>query len=414
MRTPVRPALLLAAAFLLSPAALAQPGGGPPGGGPGAGNGGGSGGGNGGGGASGENVLKFDQRSFQAWEESGEVVVSIQRFRGSEGEISVTFEIVGGTATAGEDYEEVTQNLTWADGDRGRKTVTIPILDDGEFEVFETIEIALVDPTGGATLHPGHGHAVVMIKDARDDNPGQVGDLDESAGTLRFLAVDAQGVEGGEATASVQRLGGRLGAVSVSFETADGSATDGDDYVATSGTLTWAAGEMGIKSFAVDLLDDDLEEGNETVLLTLSAATGDATLDPARSGATLTILDDDGSTAACVGDDETLCLAGGRFQVQVDWRTDQGTSGVGHVEPLSDSTGLVWFFTEDNKEMLIKVIDACVAPFEAHWVFLAATTNVDFTVTVTDTETGLVKEYVNTSGDAAAPVQDTLTFGCDG
>ncbi|HEX6201506.1 MAG TPA: Calx-beta domain-containing protein, partial [Thermoanaerobaculia bacterium] len=342
MRSPARPAVpILAAVLLFAPAAFAQPGGGPPGGGPGGGNGGGN-------GAAGENVLKFDQRNFQVWEETGEAVVSIERFKGSEGEVSVGFEIVGGTATAGTDYEEVSATLTWADGDTERKTVTIPILDDDEFEVFETIELALVDPTGGATLHPGHGTAVVMIKDAREDNPGQAGDLDLSPGTLRFVDVEAQGVEGDEATVRVQRLGGRLGAVSVSFATADGSATAGDDYATASGTLSWADGEMGIESFVVDLLDDEDEEGNETVLLTLSDPTGGATLDPARSGATLNVLDDDGSTEACGEDDETLCLADGRFQVAVDWRTDQGTSGVGHVEAVSDSTGLVWFFSEDN------------------------------------------------------------------
>lgn len=420
MPAPRRPVLLpvVALLLLLAPTALAQPGGppggGPPGGGPPGGGPPGGGPPGGGPGASGDHVVKFDQRNFQVWEATGEAVISIERFRGSGGEVSVSFEIVGGTATPGIDYEPVSGTVTWADGDRSRKTFTIPILDDAEFEVVETIELALVDPSDGVTLHPGHGTAVVMILDAREDNPGQVGDLDESPGTLRFVDTEPQGVEGGQATVRVQRLDGRMGAVSVSFASADGSATAGEDYLSTAGTLAWADGEMGIKSFVVDLTDDDLEEGTETVLLSLSDPTGGATLDAERSGATLTILDDDGSTAACVEDDETLCLVGGRFQVRVDWRTDQGTSGVGHVEPVSDTSGLVWFFTEDNMEMLIKVIDACVEPFNAHWVFLAATTNVDFTVTVTDTETGLVKEYTNASGDAAEPVQDTLTFGCEG
>ena len=388
-----RSTLLLATALLLAtPAALAQPGG-----------------------ASGDNVLKFDQRTFQVWEESGEAVISIERFKGSAGEVSVSYAVVGGTATAGEDYDEVSGTLTWADGDTSRKTVAIVLHDDDLFEVFETIELALSEPTGGATLHPGHDRAVVMIRDAREDNPGQVGDLDESPGTLRLVDAALQGVEGGEATVRVQRLGGRAGAVSVSFATADGSATAGTDYTAAAGSLSWADGEMGIKSFAVALLDDTLEEGNETVLVALSSPTGGAALDPLRADAVLSILDDDGSTAACVEDDETLCLAAGRFEVAVDWRTSQGTSGAGRVEAVSDSTGLVWFFEQGNKEVLIKVIDACVAPFDAYWVFFAATTNVDFTVTVTDTATGLTKEYTNASGDAAEPVQDTLTFAtCDG
>jgi hypothetical protein len=400
MSRPRRSALLLAAALLLAPNALAQPGGGPPGGPP---------------GASGDSVLKFDQRTFQVWEESGEAVISIERFKGSAGEVSVSYAVVGGTATPGVDYDEVSGTVTWADGDTSRKTVSIVVHDDDLFEVFETIELALADPTEGSTLHPGHQRAVVMIRDANEDNPGQVGDLDASPGTLRFVDTELQGIEGGEATVRVQRLGGRAGAVSVSFATADGSATAGEDYTAAAGSLSWAGGEMGIRSFAVALLDDTLEEGNETVFLALSSPTGEAALDPLRADAVLSILDDDGSTEACVEDDETLCLAANRFQVEVDWRTSQGTSGAGRVDRVSDSTGMVWFFEQGNKEILIKVIDACVPPFNAYWVFFAATTDVDFTLTVTDTVTGLTKEYSNASGVAARPVQDTLTFAtCEG
>jgi hypothetical protein len=391
MSRPRRSALLLAAALLLAPTAFAQPG------------------------ASGDSVLKFDQRTFQVWEESGEAVISIERFKGSAGEVSVSYAVVGGTATPGVDYDEVFGTVTWADGDTSRKTVSIVVHDDDLFEVFETIELALADPTGGATLHPGHARAVVMIRDANEDNPGQVGDLDASPGTLRFVDTELQAVEGSEATVRVQRLGGRAGAVSVSFATADGSATAGEDYTAAAGSLSWADGEMGIRSFAVALLDDTLEEGNETVFLALSSPTGEAALDPLRADAVLSILDADGSTEACVEDDETLCLAAGRFQVVVDWRTSQGTSGAGRVDSVSDSTGMVWFFEQGNKEILIKVIDACVPPFNAYWVFFAATTDVDFTLTVTDTVTGLTKEYSNASGVAARPVQDTLTFAtCEG
>jgi len=125
------------------------------------------------------------------------------------------------------------------------------------------------------------------------------------------------------------------------------------------------------------------------------------------------ILDADGDTSACVPDAETLCLAGRRFRVTVDWRTPDGASGSGKVDRISDNTGLVWFFAESNKEILVKVLDACRV-FDRFWVFFAATTNVDFTLTVTDTRTGLTKEYTNVAGEAAEPVQDTLTFATCG
>ncbi|HEX7182969.1 MAG TPA: hypothetical protein VF756_14095 [Thermoanaerobaculia bacterium] len=114
---------------------------------------------------------------------------------------------------------------------------------------------------------------------------------------------------------------------------------------------------------------------------------------------------------ACQTDDDTGCLVNQRFKVEVTWQTRDGNSGVGHVVPHSDNSLLVWFFDQSNVEMLLKVLNAC-DPYGKFWVFYAATTNVEFTVTVTDTETGQVQEYRNAQGNAATPVQDTGTFTC--
>jgi fibronectin type III domain protein len=114
----------------------------------------------------------------------------------------------------------------------------------------------------------------------------------------------------------------------------------------------------------------------------------------------------------CVADEHTLCLNGGRFRVQVVWETGGGSSGPASVVPVSsDDSGLLWFFAADNWEMLIKVLDGCAVNGN-YWVFFAATTNVQLTITVTDTQTGRVKTYVNPQGVSAATVTDTKAFGC--
>lgn len=72
-------------------------------------------------------------------------------------------------------------------------------------------------------------------------------------------------------------------------------------------------------------------------------------------------------------------------------------------------SGLFWFFSASNWELLVKVLDGC--SLNGHfWVFSAATTNVEYTLRVTDTRTGEVKVYLNPLGVAADAITDTGAF----
>jgi len=114
---------------------------------------------------------------------------------------------------------------------------------------------------------------------------------------------------------------------------------------------------------------------------------------------------------ACRGSDTVLCLGDGRFAVGVEWEDFAGKSGPGHVVPtMSHDSGLFWFFAPSNWELLIKVLDGCAVNGH-HWVFAAATTNVAYTLTVTDTETDDVWTFSNPSGRPAPAVTDTGAFG---
>ncbi|HVR28597.1 MAG TPA: hypothetical protein VMS86_03600, partial [Thermoanaerobaculia bacterium] len=77
---------------------------------------------------------------------------------------------------------------------------------------------------------------------------------------------------------------------------------------------------------------------------------------------------------------------------------------------LTDDTGAFWFFDSANVEILIKVLDACASAFDSFWVFAAGLTNVEVRLTVTDTETGMVKVYDNPLDQPFQPVQDTRAF----
>ncbi len=115
-----------------------------------------------------------------------------------------------------------------------------------------------------------------------------------------------------------------------------------------------------------------------------------------------------GDLEPCVPGPHTLCLNGDRFRVEVDWRDFTGATGLAHVVPGTPSadSGLFWFFSPDNWEMLVKVLDGCEIT-DHFWVFAGATTDIAYTLRVTDTLTGVAKSYTNPLGNAAAAITDT-------
>ncbi|MDZ8052907.1 MAG: LamG-like jellyroll fold domain-containing protein [Aulosira sp. ZfuCHP01] len=95
----------------------------------------------------------------------------------------------------------------------------------------------------------------------------------------------------GTATVTVLRQQGSDGTVTVDYQTVDGTATPGADYIRQSGTLTFAPGETR-KSVIIPILDDTLTEGNETFGFAIDNITGGATLLAPRT-AQITIVDNE-------------------------------------------------------------------------------------------------------------------------
>ncbi len=93
--------------------------------------------------------------------------------------------------------------------------------------------------------------------------------VDERAGAVLAFAVTLSR----EAT----------GQVTVDYATADGNAQAGGDYRTASGTLTFGAGER-LKTIEVGVLDDDHDEGEETLTLTLSNPSGGRLADGEATG----------------------------------------------------------------------------------------------------------------------------------
>ncbi|HEY6065843.1 MAG TPA: trypsin-like peptidase domain-containing protein [Thermoanaerobaculia bacterium] len=116
-----------------------------------------------------------------------------------------------------------------------------------------------------------------------------------------------------------------------------------------------------------------------------------------------------GGSTTCTPNGATLCLNANRFKVEVTWRVpSQGTGGSGVAVPLSGDTGYFWFFSSGNVELIVKALDGR-AVNGYYWIFYGALSDVEYTITVTDTSNGSVKTYSNPQGHMASAA-DTSAF----
>ncbi len=198
-----------------------------------------------------------------------------------DSEVSVWYaDFEAGSATRGTDYRNVAAaELTFAPGETS-KSVTVRVNGDGIAELDETVEIGLGTPMGGAEILKGTGVGTIRDDDqatlAIDSPRAEEGDAGETS-TLTFT-VTLDPVSDQRVTVAYADSGG-------------GTATSGTDYAAVAGgTLTFAPGDS-TKTVTVTVTGDDVGEGNETVGIALSGATGGATIGTAVG--TGTIVDND-------------------------------------------------------------------------------------------------------------------------
>jgi hypothetical protein len=122
-----------------------------------------------------------------------------------------------------------------------------------------------------------------------------------------------------------------------------------------------------------------------------------------EDGNSLGIVGEVFNTPLCDWGSDTLCLGpSGRFQVHVAWRNpSNGETGTGSTLPLTKDTGAFWFFGNQNLELMVKVLDGTT--LNGHfWVYGGSLSNVEYTLTVTDTLTGSERNYHNPAGQFAS------------
>ena len=110
--------------------------------------------------------------------------------------------------------------------------------------------------------------------------------------------------------------------------------------------------------------------------------------------------------AACAADATTLCLLGGRFQLQAVYKAYGGEKGKGKAAPLTSDTGTFWFFDANNVEVVAKMVSFCGGGSNNVAIYAGGLTDLEITLNVVDTTTGLTKTYTNQLGTPFQLVRD--------
>lgn len=323
-------------------------------------------------------MLRFTQASYSVTE-GGTATITVQRVGGDDGTVSVRYSASAGTASAS-DFTPTSGTLTWANNDDDPKTFTVVTANDSTSEANETIQLTLSLPSGGAVV--GSPATVSLAILDNDANPGQapaaptgLQGMAHGPAEIMLNWTDASNNETGFVI-EARQVGG-------DFQT-----------VGTAGANATTATIPG------------LEPSTFYLFRVRAQGNGGATSAPSNQVGIATL----GEVAPCVAGPITLCMNGGRFRAQVDWRTGESFgNGKAVPVPSAPDSGLFYFFSENNLEMLIKVLNGCGIN-NRYWVFFAATTNVEFAVVVTDTLNGRTAAYFNPLGTPAPPIQDTSAF----
>ena len=206
-------------------------------------------------------------------------VFTVALSRRSSQPVTVAYQTTDGTATAGTDY------ATTADGASG--TLTIPagielgeisvyVVDDSIAEDTETFHITLSDPTNAVVAADASTATAYILDNERARLSISGAQASEGDGTIEFevalLDVTSNDVE-----------------VTVEYATFDDSATQPDDYLAASGTVTIPSGSIS-NTISVTLADDEFTEDTEQFLVRLSDVTNADLVDAQAIG---DIIDDD-------------------------------------------------------------------------------------------------------------------------
>ena len=320
----------------------------------------------------------------QALESAGEVGFDVRLSASTESVVTVDYATRDGAgasgAKAGTDYTAIEGTLAFPAGSTSRR-IRVPVTDDGRYEAApETFTLTLRRPV----------NAILAGGDSSLRVTGTILDDDDGPPTASFELFGA---------ACAEELCRTRTGVPVQFaDTSTGKVL----------SRVWELGD-GTRSRSRRPVHAWSSAGFYEV--TLSVSDGATTSAASR----VFLVEASEPEGTCVANARIRCLRDSRYAVTVDWKKADGEGGAGGVVYAgTNESGLFTFFSRENWEVLIKVLDGC--SMNGHvWVYGTSTTDLGYVIRVTDTATGAVKEYRNEPGQPAPAITDAAAFpeGCE-
>ncbi len=176
--------------------------------------------------------LEFSASSFAVAQSAGKLTVKVVRTGGSRGRASLHYWATPLSAKSG-DYTPPNGTLTWASGDAAAKTFSVSINKAKPFAGTKTFKLNLSNAAGADLGAPST--ATVTI----------TGGQGAVASTVALSAPSYTVPQTGTSVKiTANRAGSSAGTASVKYATSNGTAVAGTNYLSSSGTFSWAAGDM--------------------------------------------------------------------------------------------------------------------------------------------------------------------------
>ncbi|MFL6260853.1 MAG: beta strand repeat-containing protein [Thermoanaerobaculia bacterium] len=267
--------------------------------------------------------------------------------------ITVTYQTANGTATSGSDYVAVGATVLTFAPNETTKTVTVTVNGDTLNEGNETFNVNLSLPTGGATIGDSQGVGTITDDDPVSISINDVSVLEGNSGTT-------------PASFTVTLSNPSTSTITVTYQTANGTATSGSDYVAVPATVLTFAPNETTKTVTVNVNGDTLNEGNETFNVNLSLPTGGATIGDSQGVGTIT--DDDpvsisindvsvteGNTGTVAANFTVTLSNASTSTITVTYQTANGTATAGSDYVAVPATVLTFAPNETAKTITVNV-----------------------------------------------------------